>query len=62
MISFCVRVMDILNHFGNPGLAEDAGALLIHAQKLHHNQVQKRLHTFSRGSPDANAAPLPWHR
>ena len=43
---FCVMVMDILNHFGNPGLAEDAGALLIHAQKLHHNQVQKRLHTF----------------
>ena len=28
---FCVMVMDILNHFGNPGLAEDAGALLIHA-------------------------------
>ena len=43
---FCVMVVDILNYFGNPGLAEDAGALLIHAQKLHHNQVQKRLHTF----------------
>ncbi len=36
----------VIEGAGSPGLAEDAGALLIHAQKLHHNQVQKRLHAF----------------